>query len=128
MTQPDTKTKLLDVAEKLFAEKGITATSLRTIIAKAEVNLAAIHYHFGSKEGLVREVFARRIKPVNNERLQRLDKIEEDCKDSAPNLEELIRAFIDPALRLRFDEPERSKYILRLVAQLQSLEISNKLS
>ncbi len=120
MEQPDTRTKLLDVAEKLFAEKGIGATSLRNIIAEADVNLASIHYHFGSKEALVREVFARRIKPVNAERLQRLDKLEESGEQSAPELEELIRAFIEPAIRLKFEEPERMKFILRLISLLQS--------
>lgn len=120
MPQTDTRTKLLDVAEELFAEKGITATSLRTIIAKAEVNLAAIHYHFGSKEGLVREVFERRIKPVNTERLQRLEEIERNAAPMSPELEDIIKAFIEPAIRLKFDEPNRSKYILKLVTQLQS--------
>ncbi|MCH8124374.1 TetR family transcriptional regulator [candidate division KSB1 bacterium] len=120
MEQLDTRTRLLDVAEELFAEKGIGSTSLRKIIAEAGVNLASIHYHFGSKEALAWEVFARRIKPVNAERLQRLDRIEERSGETPPNLEELIRAFIEPAIRIKFDEPERTKLILRLVAQLQS--------
>ena len=55
----DTKTSLLDAAEALFAELGIAGASMRAITARAGANLAAVHYHFGSKEGLVREVFRR---------------------------------------------------------------------
>jgi AcrR family transcriptional regulator len=52
----ETREKLLDEAEFLFGENGYAATSLRQIIAKAEVNLASIHYHFGSKEELLEQV------------------------------------------------------------------------
>ena len=54
-----TRERLLDVAEELFAEKGIAATSLRTLTTAAETNLAAVHYHFGSKNGLVDAVLDR---------------------------------------------------------------------
>ena len=72
----NTKDRLLDTAEQLFAQTGIEATSLRTITAEAGANLAAIHYHFGSKETLIQEVFARRVEPVNQERLRQLDELE----------------------------------------------------
>ena len=68
----DTRQKLLDTAERMFAEQGYGAVSLRQIIADAEVNLAAIHYHFGSKQELLDEVIMRRAGPVNRERLARL--------------------------------------------------------
>ncbi len=55
----DTKTKILDAAEKLFAERGFSETSLRLITSKAEVNLASVNYHFGSKKELIRAVLAR---------------------------------------------------------------------
>ena len=66
----DTRDLLLDTAERLFAEHGIDATSLRTITSEAAANLAAVHYHFGSKDGLIQEVFARRFDPLNEDRLQ----------------------------------------------------------
>jgi len=59
MAQSDTVTRILDAAEELFAEKGFSETSLRTITAKADVNLAAVNYHFGSKKALIQAVFAR---------------------------------------------------------------------
>ena len=59
----DTKRDILDAAEQLFAVRGPHATSLRQIIGRAKVNLAAVHYHFGSKELLLRAVMARRLVP-----------------------------------------------------------------
>lgn len=95
----DTKTHLLDVAEHLFAEHGIEATSLRTITAEAGANLAAVHYYFGSREGLVQAILARRLDPLNQERLRRLDACEQACGEAPPPVEEIIEAFIVPALK-----------------------------
>ena len=93
--ESDTRERLLDAAEKLFAETGIGATSLRAVTAEAEANLASVHYHFGSKESLLLEVFGRRIKPVNRERLERLDKA---TTESPEDLDAVIRAFVAPAM------------------------------
>ena len=65
----DTRGKILDTAERLFAKRGIDGVSIRAITGEAKVNLAAIHYHFGSKEAIVKEVFARRIGAVNRDRM-----------------------------------------------------------
>lgn len=69
---PDTKDRILAAAEALFMEQGYAATSLRAITAQANVNLAAVNYHFGSKEALIREVFDRRLGPLNQARLDYL--------------------------------------------------------
>ena len=71
----DTKEKILDTAERLIGEQGYAATSLRQIIAEAGVNLAAVHYHFGSKEDLLDAVVVRKAGPVNEARLARLDRV-----------------------------------------------------
>jgi len=76
MPSATTKERILDAAERLFAEKGVDATSLRQVTGAAGVNVAAIHYHFGSKEELLRAVIARRFDPVNQERLKQLDRLE----------------------------------------------------
>ncbi len=67
--QPDTQARILNAAEMLFAERGYAATSLRAIASAADVNLAATHYHFGSKKHLLSTVFHRRIDPINEARL-----------------------------------------------------------
>ena len=68
----DTREKLLDAAEPLFAEHGYAATSMRAIAQSAGVNLGAANYHFGSKMGLFAAVFHRRIQPINEHRLSLL--------------------------------------------------------
>lgn len=59
MQKIDTKTKILNAAEQLFAERGFADTSLRLITSQAEVNLASVNYHFGSKKELIQAVLAR---------------------------------------------------------------------
>ena len=83
-TTHDTRDRLLDTAERLFAERGVDATSLRHITTEAEANLASVNYHFGSKEALFRQIFARRIGPINEERLRLLDACE---ANNPPTLE-----------------------------------------
>jgi AcrR family transcriptional regulator len=99
----DTKGRILDTAERLFAEHGYGATSLRSIIAEAKVNLAAVHYHFRTKEALLAAVLMRRLEPVNRERLARLDEYERAAGDQAPSIENVLTALIETPLRLSRD-------------------------
>jgi AcrR family transcriptional regulator len=89
----ETKDKILDAAEHLFGEQGYSATSLRHIIAEAGVNLAAIHYHFGAKEDLLDHLIARKVAPVNADRLRRIDELE---AVGPPRVEAILRAFLEP--------------------------------
>ena len=99
----DTKTSLLDAAEALFAELGIAGASMRAITARAGANLAAVHYHFGSKEGLVREVFRRRLEPLNRERLERLEALAATGRER--DVAGIVEAFVGPPLRMIGNEP-----------------------
>lgn len=92
----DTKERILETAERSFAENGYAATSLRSIIGEAGVNLAAVHYHFGSKEELLKAVILRRAEPVNAKRLALLDR----CEKSRPDLERVLEAFIAPTFEV----------------------------
>jgi len=94
-----TRERILDVAEELFGEQGLGRVSIRDITGKAGVNLAAINYHFGSKEDLIAAVFERRVVPVNEARLVALDKVEKAAGKKAPKLEAILEAFIRPALQ-----------------------------
>jgi AcrR family transcriptional regulator len=89
----DTKTRILDAAEKLFGLNGFDATSLRDITAEADVNLAAVNYHFQSKESLIDAVIARRIEPINERRLSMLESAGPD-----PSIEQILIAFLAPIL------------------------------
>jgi AcrR family transcriptional regulator len=92
-----TKLRLLRVAEQLFAEHGFRGVSVRQLTAAAGVNLAAVNYHFGSKEGLLAAIFEQHCRPMNEERLRRLSHSTEHADDPAV-LEQIIAAFIGPAL------------------------------
>lgn len=113
---PPTKDRILDVAEQLFAEQGFGATSMRAITNEAAVNLAAINYHFGSKEGLVQAIFSRRLVPMNAERLKRLRALEATHGVLIP-LEDLVRAFIGPALELSRDVRGGGARFIRLLGR-----------
>ena len=101
----ETKEQILDAAEALIAERGIDAVSLRAITSAAKVNLAAVHYHFGSKEALVQQVFERRIRPVNGRRLELLDQAEQAMGGSV-DIERILYAFIEPSIRLYAQDPK----------------------
>lgn len=94
----NTRTKVLDVAEELFGERGLDRVSIRDITRKAKVNLAAINYHFGSKEELIAAVFERRVFPVNEARLAALTAVEKMAGSKKVKLEAILEAFIRPAL------------------------------
>lgn len=117
MRDADTKSKILDAAEKLFATKGFAATSLRTIIREASVNIAAIHYHFGSREGLIEAVLMRRATPVNEARLESLAELERKYGRGKIPLEKLIEGFIAPAIRLHFDKNSEGSMFPRLMSR-----------
>src|SRR5579871_4058626 len=93
----DTKTKILDAAEKLFGTKGFDATSLRDITTEAEVNLAAVNYHFQSKDSLIDAVIARRVEPVNQRRLELLE-----AAGPNPTVEQILIAFLQPLMQADF--------------------------
>src|SRR5579862_3686384 len=109
----ETKQKILETAESLFAEKGYDATSLREIIQAAGVNLAAIHYHFGSKEDLLDELIRRKVGPVNQHRLAMLDRIEAADDRQLP-LEKVLEAFLLPMS----DVSEQSPQFVRLMGRI----------
>lgn len=95
---PSTKTRILGAAELLFAEHGFSGASLRQVTAAANVNLAAVNYHFGSKDNLIEEVLRRRLDQINERRLASLAQIPEHA-----TLEEVLEAFIRPTLELSLD-------------------------
>jgi len=91
----DTRERLLDVAERLFAEHGFDAVSLRAITTEAGANLAAVNYYFGSKEALIEAVVARHVEPVNRKRIEILDGIRQGGQR---DVRSIVIAFIDPVL------------------------------
>lgn len=93
-----TRERILDAAERLFADHGFEGASIRAIVEAASVNLAAVHYHFRSKEALLEAVLTRRISVVNAARMQRLVQAEADAAPGVPSVEQILRAFIVPTV------------------------------
>jgi len=116
-TSADTKTRILDAGERLFVEHGFEATSLRSLTTAAGVNLAAVHYHFGSKEELFQAVLTRRLDPMNQERIDLLAKVEREAAGRPLSCEKILFAMLIPALRLARDEQRGGKDFLRLVGR-----------
>ena len=116
----DTRERILDIAERLFADAGFASTSLRDITAEAGVNLAAVNYHFGSKESLLVAILERRIRPVNDRRLALLDELESRTAHGEPTLEQIVAAFVSPPFQSAIIEGARRREILKLVGQLHS--------
>lgn len=113
----DTREALLDAAEHVFAERGLRAASLRAITGAAGANLAAVHYHFGSKEGLVEALFARRLVPLNAERLAWLERCEADAAPEAPAVACLVRAFVAPVIRMMRDDEHGGRQFARIIGR-----------
>ena len=117
---PDTKERILDAAERLFADHGFPATSLRDITNEAGVNLAAVNYHFGSKESLLIAVLERTTLPVNRARLERLDTLEATAGDTPVVTERLVRAFLTPLFERWCEWGRGDPKFLRLVGRIHA--------
>jgi AcrR family transcriptional regulator len=96
-----TKERILVAAEKLFSDQGLDGVSVREIAGKAKLDVAMINYHFGSKLGLYRAVFHRRIDQLTEQRLGGLDQVLARLGGERPNLREVVHALIAPNIRLR---------------------------
>lgn len=116
-TRADTKARILDTAEELFMEHGYEGTSLRRITSSADVNLAAVNYHFGSKEELFQAVLTRRLDPMNQQRIALLDGMERAAAPAPVACERILSAMIMPALRLARDPDRGGKNFLRLLGR-----------
>jgi AcrR family transcriptional regulator len=103
----ETPERIMEAAFRLFAEGGFEAVSLREITAEADANIAAVNYHFGSKEGLIATVLERQVRPVSVERLERLNQLEGERGGREVSVGELMEAFLAPLLTRVSAQPER---------------------
>jgi len=113
----ETQTRILDAAEELFMQHGFEGASMRMLTARAEVNLAAINYHFGSKDALIEAVFRRRLDAMNAERIAELEQLEKDAAGKALTPDAIIRAFIGASLRMIEDVRGGGRNFIRLLGR-----------
>jgi AcrR family transcriptional regulator len=109
-----TRTAILDAAEQLFSKNGVEGTSMRDISKAAGVNLGAINYHFGTKDRLALEAFARRLQPANRERIARLNALEAAAGRRKLKLEAIIDALVRPAVE---SEERATPECMRMVSR-----------
>jgi AcrR family transcriptional regulator len=114
----ETRARLLAAAEEILAERGFDAFSMRAVTHAAGVSVSAANYHFGRKEGLLREAFRRRVEPLNQERMRRIDAVLVAAGDGAPLLEDVLEACMRPMFELHAAGHWES--LVRLLALLYS--------
>lgn len=113
----DTRERLLDAAEAVFMAHGYDGASLRRITGEAGVNLAAGHYHFGSKEALFQAVLARRLHGLNQERLRVLDELETKANGAPLKPSQIVDAFFGTMLRAAVAQGPSGQTFLRLIGR-----------
>ncbi|WP_068545268.1 TetR/AcrR family transcriptional regulator [Thalassotalea crassostreae] len=111
----DTKTKILNAAELLFADKGFTTTSLREITSVAEVNLAAVNYHFGSKKELIKALMKRYLDQLSPLLTKALEDVMAD--EDKNELEHVFDAFVKPLLALNEFRENGTAIFLQLLGR-----------
>ena len=111
----DAKTRLIDAAERLFAERGVDAVSVREITREASANVAAVHYHFGSKSALLRAVLDRTIQPLTARRAELLAAQLEASRGEPLTLEAILDAFLRPDLEAIHALHERAPIVARFL-------------
>ena len=113
----DTRERILDAGERLFMAHGYEGTSMRQITGEAGVNLAAVNYHFGSKEALMQEVFRRRLDWLNEERMRVLDLMEGEAEGKPLKPSQIVDGFFGTLLRMAGDEKRGGVTFLRLLGR-----------
>ncbi len=113
----ETQTRILDAAEEQFMQHGFEGASMRMLTAKAGVNLAAVNYHFGSKDALIEAVFRRRLDPMNVERIAELERREKEAEGRPLTADAIIRAFIGASLRMIEDTRGGGRTFTRLLGR-----------
>jgi AcrR family transcriptional regulator len=113
-----TKARIVAVAERMIAERGVQQFSIRDITSEAGVNLAAINYHFGSKERLIAEVLTRRVLAINEARRALLDKLEADTAGGTPGVRAVMEVIINTLLFSDEKERTRNMHTMKMFSRL----------
>ncbi|WP_432720858.1 TetR/AcrR family transcriptional regulator [Jeongeupia wiesaeckerbachi] len=111
----ETSARILDAAETLFVEHGFHATSMRLITQAAGVNIAAVNYYFGSKDGLFKAVFERRAEPFSQLMLAHLDEAER--ANPVPSALQIVHAFTNAALQMGNEPDYGGQLFVKLLAR-----------
>ncbi|MEC5341217.1 TetR family transcriptional regulator [Brenneria populi] len=117
--EPDVRQRILNEAITIFASKGGELTTIREITEATRVNIAAVNYYFGSKEGLLKAVLNAVLDPLNAMRLRLLDAVEEQYRHEAPPVEALLEALLRPLVKTA-RAPDGGRIAVRLLQHLRA--------
>jgi AcrR family transcriptional regulator len=117
MTTLSTKERILNSTENLIAESGFAELSIRKISQQAHTNLAAINYHFGNKQQLINQVLERRLNNLFQVREKMLHELNQGNKEMVCNLEQILHAFIAPALYMINDRHQGGRVFMKVLAR-----------
>jgi AcrR family transcriptional regulator len=117
MARSDSRERILDAAERLFAEQGVAATSLREIGLEARANPGSIYFHWKTKADLVRDVFRRRLAPLDAERVRQLDAAERAHAPAPAPLADVLAALVAPMLWIAAGADRGGPAFLRLLGR-----------
>ncbi len=112
---PGARERLLSVAGELFAKHGRDGLSVRQITAAAAVNLAAVNYHFGSKDGLFYEVCLEQVRAMNRARLELLGQVVGAAKPGAPTVEQVLDTYVRPMTQLLESADQTGVLMTRII-------------
>jgi len=112
----ETHERILEAAQRLFAEKGMDATSVRDITAAADCNVAAVNYHFGGKENLYLESFRAMLGPLRDQRLAMIGELME--QEPVPTLEEFLSTFAEGFLEPLVDESKGRRFMVFVAREI----------
>jgi len=121
----ETHERILDAAQKLFAEKGLDATSVRDITAEAGCNVAAVNYHFGGKDNLYVESFRAMLRPLRDQRMAMMDGLMR--REPAPTLEEFLASFAEGFLEPLVDESLGRRFMLFVSREISDQKLPDGL-
>jgi AcrR family transcriptional regulator len=113
-----TRLRIIEAAEALFADHGYEGTSLRGIMASADVSISLISYHFGNKEGLLRAIFEHKAAPLNQQRHELIQAAV--AAHPVPKLDDLLRGYFLPSFRDSLQRKRRPDHFMRLVGRIGS--------
>lgn len=116
----DARSRILSAALTVFSKRGFDAATLKEITDRARVNIAAVNYHFQSKEELVRRVMLTYLRSVGEARSAALEACEAEAGDEAPSVESLIRALVTPVVEIG-SSGEKGRALIRLLQHARSL-------
>ncbi|MDJ0909503.1 MAG: TetR/AcrR family transcriptional regulator [Woeseiaceae bacterium] len=116
----ETRERILDAAEALFAKRGFDGVTVRQIMSEAGADVALAYYHFKSKRDLFDAVLLRRVGTLNDLRLKALEQVEQRHGDDQASVEEIIAAFTEPLLQILEDDPDEWRDYMALIAQINN--------